>query len=71
MCQEKNIKKAKLTRGKFKAYLSIYYKGAMTDKIINFFDPFFKDPMDFYFFCDVFERLMNPQNADKIKKMVH
>lgn len=70
MCQERNIKKAKLTRGKFKAFLTIRYKGAITDKIVNYFDPFFRDPMSFEFFCEAFERLMNPQNAERIKKMV-
>jgi len=27
--------------------------------------------MDYPFFCDFFERLLNVQNADRVKKMVH
>lgn len=71
MCQEKILKKARLTRGKFKAFLTNYYKGVLTDKIITYFDPFFREPMEFTLFCDVFERLMNPQNSERIKKMIH
>jgi hypothetical protein len=70
MCQEKNLRQAKLTRGKFKAFLTIRYKGQVTDKISQFFFPYFNVPMDFEFFCDVFEKFMNT-HVEKIKKMVH
>lgn len=33
MCQEKNLRAAKLTKGKFKAFLSQRYKGQVADKI--------------------------------------
>lgn len=35
MCQEKNINRAKLTKGKFKAFLTIRYKGIIADRIKN------------------------------------
>lgn len=55
-----------MTRGKFKAFLTIKYKGVIADKIKTFFNNFFFNPMDFEYFCDVFERLMNPTHLDKV-----
>lgn len=71
MCQEpKNIRKAKLTRGKFKAHLTTRYKGQIADKITNFFTNFFVIPMDFDFFCDTMEKFMN-FFKQKVHRMCH
>ena len=70
MCQEKILRKAKLTRGKFKAYLTTRYKGAIADKITNFFSNFFINPMDFDYFCDVMEKFMN-FHKPKILRLIH
>lgn len=66
MCQERNIHRARLTKGKFKAFLTIRYKGLIAEKLKNYFNSFFSSAMDFEYFCDLFERLMNPGHVDKV-----
>ena len=71
ICQEKNINRAKLTRGKFKAFLQVKYKSTIAEKVKQFFTPFFSPSMDFEYFCDIFERLLNPQHIDKVQRLAH
>jgi len=72
MCQEKNIARAKLTKGKFKAFLTIRYKGIIAERIKNSMSQLFSVvPMDFDFFCDVFEKLINPAQLERVLKLVH
>ena len=46
------------------------YKGVIADKITSFFSPFFFNPMDFDYFCDVFEKFINFHSI-KLLKLVH
>jgi hypothetical protein len=71
MSQEKNINRAKLTKGKFKAFLTVKYKGPLADKIRAQLNSFFSVPMDFEFFCDVFEKLLSSSQLDRVLKLVH
>ncbi len=71
MCQDRNINRAKLTRGKFKAFLSIRYKGVIAEKIKTNFKNLFSAPMDFDFYCDLMERLLNPLDKNRILKIAH
>jgi hypothetical protein len=72
MCQDKNINRAKLNRGKFKAFLSIRYQGVVAEKIKTAFKNMFSgNAMDFEFYCDLIERLLNPLDKNRILKIVH
>lgn len=71
MCQDKNINRAKLTRGKFKAFLSTRYKGVIAEKIKTAFKNLFSAPMEFEFYCDLMERLLNPLDKNRILKIAH
>jgi len=60
ICQEKkdsNIIRAKVTKGKMKAYLSKKYKGKIAEKILFHLD--FSLPMDFNGYIEMLERMMN------------
>jgi hypothetical protein len=71
MCQDKKIDRAKLNRGKFKAFLSIRYKGVVAEKLKVAFKNMFSAPIDFEFYCDLIERLLNPLDKNRILKIVH
>ncbi len=60
-----------MTRGKFKAFLSVRYKGIVAEKVKSAFKGLFGGPMDFEFFCDLMERLLNPLDKTRILKIVH
>ena len=56
MCQEKKLIRAKLTKGKFKAYLVPKYGGIIADKIQRVFnDAFKRGSLDFTQYCNYFE----------------
>jgi len=71
MCQEKNINRAKLTKGKFKAFLTIRYKGVIAERIKASMGSFFSVPMDYEFFCDVFDKFLNPPHLERVLKLVY
>jgi len=71
MCQDRQINRAKLTRAKFKAFLTIRYKGVIADKIKKYFNNYFRTPIDFEYFCDVFERFLNNLSIDRVQRLVH
>jgi Ca2+-binding EF-hand superfamily protein len=71
MCQDKNINRAKLTRGKFKAFLSIRYKGVVAEKIKTAFKTLFSAPIEYEFYCDLMERLLNPLDKNRIFRIAH
>ncbi len=69
MCQEKrdsNLQRAKMTKGKMKAYLSKKYKGKVAEKILAVLD--LSISQDFNAYCDMLERLLNI-TPDKLKRM--
>lgn len=60
MCQEKkdsNVNRARLTKGKLKAYLSKKYKGKVAEKILQPMD--LSVPLEFGQYCEMLEKFMN------------
>ena len=60
MCQEKKLKRAKLTKGKMKAHLVEKYGGFIAEKIVRWCqDMFNRGPVEYDYYCDFFENLLN------------
>ena len=64
MCQEKKLKRAKLTKGKMKAHLVDKYDGIIAEKIVRWCsDMFSRGPVEYDQYCDYFENILNDQNV--------
>ena len=63
MCIERKLIRAKLTKGKMKAYLVDKYGGVIAEKIAKWCsDMFNRGPVDYDQYCDFFENVLNNQS---------
>ena len=63
MCSEKKLKRAKLTKGKMKAYLVDKYGGVIAEKIVRWCsDMWNRGTVEYDQYCDYFENLLNFNN---------